>query len=119
MSATPASHARFAVLNRTVNPVVKAVLRSPLHRLLRRVVLITVTGRRSGREHTFPTGFSRDGERVRIVVGSPERKVWWRNLLTPAPVRLRIEGENRIGTAKASGDEQNGVVVDVDPDPRL
>ena len=63
--AMASSHTPFAVINRTVNPLLRAVLRSPAHGLLsRRVVLITVTGRRSGRTFTFPVQYSRQGERV-------------------------------------------------------
>ena len=59
------------------NPVVRAVLRSPLHPLLSRsLALITVTGRRSGRRHPVPVGYRRHGDRVLINVGWPERKHW-------------------------------------------
>jgi hypothetical protein len=57
-----------AVWNRTANPVVRLVLRSPLHGLLSSG-LITVTGRRSGREFTFPVGYEQRGDSVRITVG--------------------------------------------------
>ena len=46
-----------AFLLRIGNPIVRAVLRSPLHRILsRHVVLLTVTGRKSGRAYTVPVG---------------------------------------------------------------
>jgi hypothetical protein len=55
-------HTPFAVLNRTANPVVRAVLSSPLHPLLSHaLVLITVTGRRSGRRYTFQSATSKTG----------------------------------------------------------
>jgi hypothetical protein len=111
-------HAFFAVFNRTLNPLVKGLLRSPLQGVASGgLVLITVTGRRSGREHTFPTGYEQDGDRVLIEVGWPERKLWWRNLTEPAPVRLRLRGAERTGTAVARGDEQSGVTVEVELDP--
>jgi hypothetical protein len=111
-------HAPFAVFNRTANPLVKGLLRSPLHRLAsRNLALITVTGRSSGREYTFPVGYSESDGHVLIVVGLPERKRWWRNLLQPAPVRLRLGGVERTGTAVASGDERSGVTVEVKLDP--
>jgi hypothetical protein len=111
-------HAPFVVLNRTANPLVKALLRSPLHRLASgSLALITVTGQFSGREYTFPVGYSESDGHVRIVVRSPERKRWWRNVLQPAPVRLRLRGAERTGTAMASGDEQSGVTVEVELDP--
>lgn len=110
-------HGQFAVFNRTANPLVKGLLRSPLHRLASgSLALITVTGRSSGREYTFPVGYSEKDGRVLIVVGWPERKRWWRNLLQPAPVRLRLRGVERTGTAVASGDEKRGVTVEVELD---
>lgn len=45
-------------LNRVVNPLVRAPFRSPLHPLLsRRLVLLRVTGRRSGRTFELPVGY--------------------------------------------------------------
>jgi hypothetical protein len=109
-----ASHVPFAVVNRTANPLVKAVLRSPLHPLLsRRLALITVTGRKTGRRFTFPVGYERSGDGIRIVPSMPERKRWWRNLLQEGRVELVLQGERRSGTAIARGDEHSGVTVDV------
>lgn len=114
----PEGHGRFAVFNRTVNPVVRGVLSSPLHGLLDRgLALITVTGKRSGREYTFPVNYEQDGDRVTIQVGWPERKYWWRNLVGGAPVRMRIRGAQRSGHAEALGNEQSGVTVEVALEP--
>ena len=117
--AASAGHARFAVFNHTVNPLVRGLLRSPLHPLVRSwLLLITVTGRASGREHTFPVGYRREGETVRIVVVWPERKRWWRNLTGPgAPVLVRIRGVERRGHAIAIGDEEAGVEVRIELEP--
>jgi hypothetical protein len=54
----------FAVFNRTANPLIKGLLRSLLRRLAsRNLALIMVTGHSSGREYTFPVGYSEsDGE---------------------------------------------------------
>ena len=113
--AESASHTRFAILNRTGNPAVRAVLRSPAHRLLSgQLALITVTGRLSGREYTIPVLYKRDGGTVRIEVGWPERKRWWRNLTgAGAPVRMRVGNEEYRGLAVARGDEVAGVTVEV------
>ena len=108
-------HAPFGVLNRTGNPALALLLRSPLHRLAsRQLALITVTGRRSGRAYTFPVAYSDDGDVVTIGVGWPERKRWWRNLRGDgALVRLRLRGAERTGHAVAAGDEASGVNVEV------
>jgi hypothetical protein len=108
-------HAPFAVFNRTANPLVRAVLGSPLHPLLSRgLALITVTGKRTGRRHTFPVGYRRDGRRVLIDVGWPERKRWWRNLRDGGRVEMRIRGQRYDGHARARGDARTGVTVEVD-----
>lgn len=107
-------HAYFAVQNRTVNPLVRGLLRSPAHGLLsRRLLLITVTGRRSGRRFTIPVGYREAEGGLEIAVGGPERKRWWRNLRGGAPVAVRLRGQERRGWAEAHGDERAGVTVSV------
>jgi F420H(2)-dependent quinone reductase len=114
----PRGHAPFAFFNRTGNPLVSLLLRSPLHRLVSgRLALITVTGRRSGRVYTFPVGYRQDGDRVTIGVVWPERKVWWRNLRDGGRVGTRLRGVERSGQAHARGDEHSGVSVEVQLDP--
>jgi F420H(2)-dependent quinone reductase len=109
------SHTPFVVVNRVVNPVVRAVVRSPAHRLLSgHLALLTVTGRRSGRTFTFPVGYQRDGDRVTVGVDWPERKRWWRNLSDAAPVEIWLAGVRRSGTARARGDEHTGVTVEIE-----
>jgi hypothetical protein len=107
-------HLPFAVMNASVNRVVRALLRSRWHGLLsRRLLLITVTGRRTGREHTFPVGYTEDDGVIRIGVAAPAQKRWWRNLVDGAPVRLWVRGAERSGRAVAHGDESAGVTVEV------
>jgi hypothetical protein len=119
MADVPAGHAPFALLNRSGNRLVRLLLRSPLHPLVsRRLTLITVTGRRTGREHTLPVGYRESGERLTIPVLWPERKLWWRNLRDGAPVRLRLRGVDRNGEAQARVDDRDGVIVEVLLDPR-
>jgi hypothetical protein len=111
------SHTPFVVVNRVVNPVVRAVLRSPAHGLLSgHLALLTVTGRRSGRAFTFPVGYHRDGDRVTIGVDWPERKRWWRNLSEAASVEIWLDGVPRSGTGRAHGDEHAGVTVEIQLD---
>lgn len=113
-----ASHLPFAVLNWTVNPLVRALLRSPAHGILGgRLALITLTGRRSGRSFTFPVGYRRQGDHVTINVGAPDRKRWWRNLRHTAPVTLVLDGVRRTGSARATCGADSRVTVDVELDP--
>jgi hypothetical protein len=95
---------RLVVLSRAINPLVRWLIRSPLHGLAsRRIALITYTGRRSGRRYTIPVGYRIASLQVTITVGSPDRKVWWRSLTGPgAPVELHIGGRRRTGHAVAT-----------------
>jgi F420H(2)-dependent quinone reductase len=115
----PEGHTPFAILNRSGNHAIAAVLRSPLHGLASgRLALITVTGRRSGKQHTFPVGYDQDGEVVTIHIQWANRKLWWRNLREAAPVRIRIRGEERSGRGVLVRDEGSTATVEVTLDPR-
>ncbi len=102
---------------RAQNPVVRALLRSPAHRLLSgRVLLITYDGRRSGRTFTLPVQYVRDGADVVITVGWPEHKSWWRNFEGDgADVVLRIAGADVRGRARAVVEDGGSVRVRVTP----
>jgi deazaflavin-dependent oxidoreductase (nitroreductase family) len=81
------------------NVVVKGLLRSPLHRIMSKgVLLITFQGRRSGKQYTTPASYLRDGQVV-YVFSNPDRK-WWRNLRGGVPVRVLIAGRAYSGTAE-------------------
>ena len=89
--------------NRLVNPVVRLLLRSPLHPLLSgSLVILSYQGRKRGRWRSLPCMYARDGQDLYVVPGQPDRKVWWRNLRQPTPVRLRLQGRDWNGTATAS-----------------
>lgn len=84
----------------SLNPLVVWLLRSPLHRLLDGgLMLLTVTGRRTGRRYTIPVGYQRDGDVLYVLVSKARRKQWWRNFRTPAPLDVEVRGERRRGEA--------------------
>ena len=89
------------------NAFVKLLLRSPLHGLLGNAMLITVTGRRSGRAITTPVNFVREGDDV--LVTSDRRRTWWRNLRGGAPVTVRLKGSDRSGRAEVAADDRAAV----------
>src|SRR4051794_17409665 len=94
------------VLDRVVNPIVRAVLRSRLHPLLsRRLVLLCITGRRSGRTFELPVGYVRDDAGILVTVGAPERKQWWHNIDGPTPITVVLRGRTRPGVAELVGGE--------------
>lgn len=57
-----------------INPALRILLRSPLHGLVSdRVMLVTYTGRRTGRQYTIPVLYREGGDRLWVKVGQPER----------------------------------------------
>jgi deazaflavin-dependent oxidoreductase (nitroreductase family) len=82
--------------------VVLAVLRSPGHRLLSSTALeLRYTGRRTGRLYALPVQYARDGDRLVVVPQNAPTKTWWRNFVTPRPVRVRLRGRLVDGVARA------------------
>ena len=87
-----------------INPTMRVLLRSPVHGLLSRsLMLISFTGRKSGRRYTTPVRYIRIGTTVRCFT-SPENQ-WWRNLRGGADVTLRIEGVDMAYRAVAIVDD--------------
>jgi deazaflavin-dependent oxidoreductase (nitroreductase family) len=84
-----------------LNGAIAWLLRSPLRGLADRgLLLVTVTGRRTGLRYTIPVGYLRAGEHVVVLVSKASRKQWWRNYRDPAPVELWLRGEARHGVAR-------------------
>lgn len=74
-----------------VNSAMKSILRSPLHSLVSKtVLLITFTGRKSGKTYTTPVSYSQSSREVTIFTHAN----WWKNLSAGDPVTLRIQGQD-------------------------
>ena len=87
-----------------INPVVRVLLTSPLHGLLSSsVMLISFTGRRSGKLFTTPVRFIRAGEKIHCFTGTENQ--WWRNMRQPVTVDLRMGGRSQKYTAQAVSDD--------------
>ncbi len=85
------------------NDFVALALRSPLHVFMGDTMLITVTGRRTGRKTTLPVNYYRDGNALWIV--SSRGRVWWRNLLQGGEVQLHLHGRDVGGLGEVILDE--------------
>jgi deazaflavin-dependent oxidoreductase (nitroreductase family) len=85
-------------MNKIVNPFMKLILRSPLHRWMSAaVLLITYRGRKSGKEYSLPVQYVQDGNHIYIVPGFAEKKTWWRNLKGGADVQVTLKGQTKLG----------------------
>jgi hypothetical protein len=88
------AHKRF-------NRFVGAILRSPLHWVFsRRLLLLEVRGRRTGRVHAFPVGYLQEADTLYVLVAEDRTKTWWRNFQDGAPAKLRLRGRTAQGTGK-------------------
>jgi deazaflavin-dependent oxidoreductase (nitroreductase family) len=90
------------------NGTMKLVLRSPLHGLVsKHAMLITVTGRKSGRLYTTPVNYVREGDTITVV--SRANRTWWRNLRGGAPVAVRVSGKDLKGVAEVVVDDKDAI----------
>jgi hypothetical protein len=48
-----------------------------------------------------PVQYAADGQTVYVVPGGWEHKTWWRNLIQPAKVRLRLQGRDVTGVSQS------------------
>lgn len=87
-----------------INPTMRLLLRSPLHFLVSSsLMLISFTGRRSGRRYTTPVRYVRAGEIIRCFTTRDTQ--WWRNLKGGADVSLRVRGRDLPCQAVAIDDD--------------
>ncbi len=86
------------------NPIMMWILRSPLHGMLSgSTMIITYTGRKSGKTFSTPVNYVRDGDVLWTI--SFRQRTWWRNL-HDSPVTVRIQGKDFPGVGQAIKDQQ-------------
>lgn len=91
-----------------VNRSMKMILRSPVHGIVSKtVLLITFTGRKSGKTYTTPVSYSQDGGRVTIFTHAS----WWKNLAPSAAVTLQLQGRELQGLAEPVADDKAAIAA--------
>ena len=70
-------------------------------------MLITFTGRKSGKTYTTPVSYSQSGDQVTIFTHA----TWWKNLRDSAPVSLRIRGQEFQGLAEPVAEDKQAVAA--------
>src|SRR5205085_4107666 len=88
---------------KVVNPVLRWVLSSPLHRIASKgLIVLHVTGRRTGRVYDVPVGrHELDGQLLTFGGGA-----WRANLRGGADVEVTIDGRRRRGRAALEEDPE-------------
>jgi deazaflavin-dependent oxidoreductase (nitroreductase family) len=91
-----------------VNRTMKFVLRSPMHSIVdKTILLITFTGRKSGKTYTTPVSYSQSADQIVIFTHAD----WWKNLRGDAPVTLRIRGREFEGLAESIAEDKQAVAA--------
>lgn len=74
------------------------------------VLLLTTTGRKSGKQRTTPLIYVEDGNSVAVVASNGGRDaapLWWRNLQAMPEATIRTKGAARkVRAARATAEEQ-------------
>jgi deazaflavin-dependent oxidoreductase (nitroreductase family) len=91
-----------------VNQAMKFVLRSPVHGMVSKsILLITFTGRKSGKTYSTPVSYSQSDDQVTIFTHA----VWWKNLRSGAPVTLRLRGREFQGLPQPVAEDKQAVAA--------
>lgn len=89
-----------------LNKTMKFVLRSPLHGVISKyLLLITFTGRKSGKTYSTPVSYAQEDGQVTIFTHAN----WWKNLRGGAPVRLRLRGRDVSGQAEPIAEDKQEI----------
>jgi len=92
------------LLYKVINPIVKGLLRSPLHGLMsKNTMLIEFKGRKSGRMFTTPVSYHIESGRVHCFTS--QEFGWWRNLVDAKKVVLTLKGDRIVGAPMVWVDE--------------
>ena len=93
-------------LAKVVNPMIKALLRSPLYRLVsKHLMLLSFKGRKTGRTYAVVVGRHEVDGALVVPTGTTGRR-WRLNLRGGAPVVVTIEGRCRHGRGKLVEDPE-------------
>ncbi len=75
------------------------------------MLLLTTSGARSGKQHTAPTMYLRDGDRLLVFAskaGAPTHPDWYHNVLAHPEVTVEVGNETYKATATPlSGEERD------------
>ena len=87
------------------NDFMSWILRSPFHCMLsNNTMLITVTGRKTGKTYTTPVNYYEEGGNLWIITSRD--RTWWRNVQGGADVKLLLKRKPVNGFAEAELDSK-------------
>jgi hypothetical protein len=100
----PRRHWTAAIYTRA-NPVLRWLLASRWHGAMSdRVLLLRMTGRRTGRRYAIGVGYADNGDgTLDVLVSDASNRTWWRNFIGGGPVDVVLRGRERSAYAEAYG----------------
>jgi hypothetical protein len=67
-----------------------------------RVLLLRITGRRTGRRYAIGVGYAENGDRtLDVLVSDASNRTWWRNFIGGGPLDVVLRGCERSAYARA------------------
>ena len=95
------------------NPIVKSILRSPFHGMMSDgTLLLTFTGRKSGKQFTTPISYALEGNRITLITN--RKHSWWKNLQNSMPVAARVKGRALRGSARVMPADEATLIAAVE-----
>jgi nitroimidazol reductase NimA-like FMN-containing flavoprotein (pyridoxamine 5'-phosphate oxidase superfamily) len=89
-----------------VNAIVRAILRSPLHKIMsHNIMLLSFTGRKSGKRYAIPVSYVREDDTFICFTDSR----WWKNLRGGTPVTLLVKGQELEAIATPLADDKEAI----------
>jgi hypothetical protein len=102
----------LATKNNRSNQFIQMILHSPVHGILSSNILdLSYRGKKSGKEYSLPVQYSCDGALLTIVVGTAEKKTWWRNLRGGSMVHGTMAGKPFSGSAEVWEGERDAARI--------
>jgi F420H(2)-dependent quinone reductase len=90
------------------NTFVRLLLRSPLHRWLSGSLLIlTYIGRRSGKKHSIPMSYERQGDVVTVF--AYRSRGWWKQVQANPSVSVEIQRRRFDGVVTIIADDEEAI----------
>ena len=83
----------YQIFFRLLNPITRAIARSPLHGLVSdNVVVLIFPGIKSGSIYSIPVSYLETSEKELVCV-TDRPYIWWRNLINNNNIQILLRGE--------------------------
>ncbi len=91
-----------------VNSTMKFILRSPMHGMVSNsILLITFTGRKSGKTYSTPVSYSQHGDQVVVFTHATRDQ----NQRSGTPVTMRIRGRDHPGLPEPVAEDKQAIAA--------